>query len=70
MQLQKLALYKAINIVIEVLAVLIIAILIPIILVASVILAVYGDVSKKRNRWTGFELPDSSDSLNSSEAKR
>lgn len=40
----------------DVIAVVILAPLIPIILVIAVILAIYGDVAKKRNKWTGIEL--------------
>ena len=57
MQSQKWVFLKAFNVVIEVLAVVIIAILIPVILVASVVLALYGDVRRRRNRWTGLDLP-------------
>ena len=41
----------------DVAAVVVLAPLIPLILVVAVILAIYGDVAKKRNRWTGLELP-------------
>ena len=44
----------------DVVAVVILATLIPIILVVAVILAVYGDIASKRNRWTGLELPNES----------
>ena len=47
----------------DVIAVIILAILMPWILVVAVILAIYGDVAKKRNRWTGLDMlagPDGS----------
>ena len=40
----------------DVVVVIILAPVIPIILVVAVILALYGDITKKRNRWTGLEL--------------
>ena len=47
----------------DVVAVIILAILMPWILVVAVILAIYGDVVKKRNWWTGLDMsadPDGS----------
>ena len=46
------------RVVADVVAVCILAILLPVILVVSVLLAVYGDITKKRNQWTGLEPPD------------
>jgi hypothetical protein len=40
----------------DMIAVVILAPLIPVILVVAVILAIYGDITKKRNRWTGLEF--------------
>lgn len=40
----------------DVVAVIVLAILMPWILVVAVILALYGDVVKKRNWWTGLDL--------------
>ena len=42
--------------VLEVAMVILLAISIPLILVIAVVLAVYGDVAKKRNWWTGLDL--------------
>ena len=50
----------AARVVFDVVAVLILAILLPVILVVSVLLAVYSDITNKRNLWTGLEPPDPS----------
>lgn len=41
----------------DVIAVVVLAGLIPFILLVAVILAIYGDLTGKRNRWTGLNLP-------------
>ena len=37
--------------------VIVLAMAIPFVLVGAVVLAIYGDIVKKRSRWTGLELP-------------
>lgn len=49
------ALDRGASIILEVAVVIILAMLIPVILVGAVALAIYGDVTKKRNRWTGLD---------------
>lgn len=44
------------SVIVEVVMVIFLAMAMPLILVAAVVLAVYGDVVKKRNWWTGLEL--------------
>ena len=51
------ALDRGASIILEVAVVIVLAMLIPVILVGAVTLAIYGDVAKKRNRWTGIETP-------------
>lgn len=61
MQMNRAALSSALDrgasIILEVVVVIVLAMLIPVILVGAVALAIYGDVAKKRNRWTGVETP-------------
>ena len=44
------------SVIVEVVMVLFLAMAMPLILVAAVILAIYGDIARKRNRWTGLDL--------------
>ena len=47
---------RVVNLASDVPVVIVLAMAIPVVLVVAVALAVYGDVAKKRNRWTGLNL--------------
>ena len=47
---------QVVNLVADVAVVIVLAMVLPWILVGAAGLAVYGDVMKKRNRWTGLDL--------------
>lgn len=51
------------SMVMEIIMVILLAVLMPFILVAAVALALYGDITKKRNKWTGLEMEDKSRNL-------
>ena len=44
------------SVIVEVVMVLFLAMAMPLILVVAVVLAMYGDIAGKRNRWTGLDL--------------